>query len=115
MSSLNNSTQSARKRIAKLVAVVATLDYVCSGTLLRRRLTCGKKRCCCKATLPKLHGPYYYWSRMHRGKLVQRVLSASQADLIARAIHHHKIVERILRRWEQETVRMMQSQKQFDH
>lgn len=90
-------------RIAALKRRLANFDYVCSGTLLRRSLICGKDNCRCKARPPALHGPYYYWSRRHGGRLLQKVLSSSQAKLVGRAIRNYRQCLRLLRRWEAQT------------
>ena len=99
------------KRIAALRVRLAAFDFLCSGTLLRRRLICGKDPCCCKAKPPSLHGPYYYWSHRQDGRLLQRVLPAAQAKWMQRAIRNHRRTLRLLRLWEKETVRMMERQK----
>lgn len=99
------------KRIAALRNQFVGFDYVCSGTLLRRVLVCGKPNCRCKAEPPVLHGPYYYWSRRQKGRVVQKVLSAEQAQLVRRAIANYRAALRLLRRWEAETARIAQTQR----
>lgn len=56
-----------------------------------------------------LHGPYHYWSRRHSGRLVQRVLTTAQAQIVGRAIRNYKNIRRILLRWEQETVQLIET------
>ena len=56
-----------------------------------------------------LHGPYHYWSRRHGGRLVQRGLTAAQAKVVGRAIRNYKSIRHILLRWEQETVKIIET------
>jgi len=48
------------------------------GTVLERRIRCGKQGCRCGAEPPQLHGPYYQWTRKLNGKTQTRLLSAAQ-------------------------------------
>lgn len=102
---MSKSSGSFRKRIAILQRRIAGFDYVCSGNLRQRYSVCGTENCRCKARSPEPHGPYYYWSRLLGGKVVQRVLSREQADIVARGIANYREVRELLRKWEEETVR----------
>jgi hypothetical protein len=64
------------RRIAKAIAQVG---FVLPGTLLERHLTCTHPGCACHADPPRLHGPYWYWTRKVNAKTVSRVLSPEQA------------------------------------
>lgn len=96
-----------KEHVAGLKARLAVLDYICTGNLSRRYAVCGTKNCRCKAQPPQRHGPYYYWSRLQDGKLVQRVLSREDAAIVKRGIKNHGAVKALLRRWEKETVRVL--------
>ena len=51
------------------------LTPLCSGNLYERYTPCGKKNCRCQdRENPKLHGPYYVWTRNIDGKQVSRTL-----------------------------------------
>lgn len=68
---------------AKLAAILARLDhagFALPGTLIERRIRCGKRNCRCAADPPALHGPYYQWTRKHDGKTVTLNLTPDQAD-----------------------------------
>lgn len=99
------------KRIALLRGRIARFDFVCSGNLRRRYAVCGTKNCRCKAQPPALHGPYYYWSRLLGGKVVQRVLSAEDAEVVAQGIENYREARELLRKWEEETVRIMETSR----
>lgn len=102
------SSGSFNKRIVALQRRIADFDYVCSGNLRQRYAVCGTVNCRCKAQPPEPHGPYYYWSRLLGGKVVQRVLSREQADIVARGIANYRDVRELLRKWEEETVRSIE-------
>jgi hypothetical protein len=87
------------------------MNYVCSGNLRRRTLVCGKPNCRCKADPPVLHGPYYYWSRLAGGRVVQKILSAEEARLVKAAIANYRKALKLLRRWETETFKIVKQQK----
>jgi hypothetical protein len=42
-------------------------------------MRCRASGCHCHADPPRLHGPYWYWTRKVAAKTVSRVLSADQA------------------------------------
>lgn len=92
-----------------LKARLLRFDYVCSGNLQRRYMVCGTKNCRCKAQPPARHGPYYYWSRFLGGKVVQRVLSQEDAEIVARGIANYRAAKALLRNWEDETVRVLRA------
>lgn len=68
---------------------------------------CGTPNCRCKKDPAQRHGPYYYWSRRKGGRLVQKVLSGSQAKTIARGIRNYRTIREILRNWEEQTLRIV--------
>jgi hypothetical protein len=98
-------------KILSLKRQLASLDHICTGTLVRRSLICGKNNCRCKAKPAALHGPYYYWSRRLGGRLVSRVVSPSQAKIIGKAIRNYRHALQILRKWEAQTVSVLARQK----
>jgi len=55
------------------------VGFALPGTLLCRRMSCGKPGCCCQAVPPRLHGPYHQWTRKIGGKTVTRRLTDEQA------------------------------------
>jgi hypothetical protein len=100
-----------KKLIASLKRRLVRFDHICSGTLLRRSLICGKANCRCKAAPPALHGPYYYWSRRHGGRIVSKVLSTSQAKIVEKAIRNYRRALQLLRKWEAQTIKIIEQQK----
>lgn len=61
-----------------LAEALAQIDGLPPGSVVVRRMRCGKSACACKADPPVLHGPYTQWTRTVRGKTVTRFLTAGQ-------------------------------------
>jgi hypothetical protein len=102
--------QQARERIASIRAALAQVDYLCSGTLLKRMMKCGKTNCRCQDDPAARHGPYYEWGRMKGGKLVHRYVSAQQAQILRTAIANYRKMKKLMRLWETETERLIDSE-----
>jgi hypothetical protein len=97
-------------RIVHIREAIQAVDYLCSGTLLRRMKLCGKAGCRCAQDPAARHGPYYEWGHMQGGKLVHRMVSARQAALLRTAIKNYRTVRRLLRAWEAETERVIEAE-----
>src|SRR5688572_24423846 len=97
----------ARQRIARIQEQIRALDDLASGTLVRRIKLCGRPGCRCARDQGARHGPYYEWGRMKNGRLVNRMVSPQEAILIRRAIANYRAVRRLLRAWENQTVRVI--------
>ena len=93
----------ARRRIADIRATLNAMDHLCSGTLQRRMMICGKPGCRCSHDPAARHGPYYQWAHMKGGKLVSRMVSLEQAALLRLAIANYRKARKLMRAWEKET------------
>lgn len=93
-----------RQRTAKLRRRIDAMDYSSSGTLHSRTRPCGKSNCRCAADTDAWHGPYHDWTRRKDGRLVHRAVTPAQARLIEQAIANRREIERLLARWEDESV-----------
>ena len=101
----------AHERIAGIRRQIGAIDYACSGTLLTRMKLCGKASCRCAQDPKHRHGPYSEWNRLLKGRLVHRVVSPAQVRFLRRAIGNQRKVQRLLRRWEGESVRVLEAQE----
>ena len=104
-------SKASRTRIARIQTRVGAMDYVCSGTLVRRWKLCGKANCRCAQDPDSRHGPYYEWGYMEGGKQVHRMVSPEQAKLLRSAIANYRTILDLLRAWETQTVRIMEAKK----
>ena len=74
-------------------------------------MSCGRHCCGCKNDEDQRHGPYYYWSHLKHGKLITQLLSPAQAQIVQQAIINYKAIKAILRVWERETIKVLQTLK----
>jgi hypothetical protein len=102
--------EEARERIAKIQAILSAMDYLCSGTLVRRMMRCGKPNCRCAQDRQARHGPYYEWGHMKGGKLVHRMVSPEQAAFLRLAIANYRKAKKLMRAWENETERLLNAE-----
>ena len=65
----------ARAGLRRIRAELAATGPAVPGSVEVRRLRCGKAACACRATPPRLHGPYNVWTRKVAGRTVTRVLT----------------------------------------
>jgi hypothetical protein len=57
---------------------LAEIDGVLPGSVVVRRMRCGKLGCACHDDPPTLHGPYIQWTRTTGGRTVTRYLSQEE-------------------------------------
>lgn len=57
---------------------LAGIDGLLPGSVITRRMRCGKQGCACNDDPPALHGPYIQWTRTVAGKTVTRYLTPDQ-------------------------------------
>lgn len=98
----------ARERIAEIHRNLATLQYLSSGTLLKRTKLCGNPRCHCATDRAARHGPYYEWSYLKGGKLRHRTLTAEQAERMQLAIANYRKAKKLLKVWEAQSLRLIE-------
>jgi hypothetical protein len=102
--------RAAQERITQLRERIQAIDRLCSGSLLRRTKMCGKAGCRCAEDPTARHGPYYEWGRMKGGRLVHRMVSPAQAALLREAIANYRMLRRLLRTWEAETIKLIEAE-----
>lgn len=100
-------SKTAAGRIARIREQILTVELLCPGSLVTRYNTCGKAGCRCAQDPAARHGPYYIWSRREEGRLVQTVVSASEAKALKRAIGNHRKVLDLLVRWGRESAKLI--------
>ncbi len=73
------------------IIVEGPILYGCVSTL---KSSCGKPNCACKANPPKLHGPYYQWSGVIKGRITSRKISKDVAEECQRKINNYKKLQK---------------------
>ena len=72
------SHQAEAEKIAAELAAIAATGMVLPGSITERRTRCGRPNCACHADPPRLHGPYWQWTRKITAKTICRWLSPDQ-------------------------------------
>jgi hypothetical protein len=72
------SHQAEASKIAAELAAIAATGMVLPGSITQRRTRCGRRNCGCHADPPRLHGPYWQWTRKVAAKTTGRWLSTDQ-------------------------------------
>jgi hypothetical protein len=73
---------------------------VLPGSITQRRTRCGRRNCGCHADPPRLHGPYWQWTRKIAAKTICRWLSADQHRDYAPWIDNDRRLRELLTRLE---------------
>jgi len=92
----DNDLQRKLRSYAKLYREVKQqiheVGFICGGSLVERRMTCGNPKCPCSRDPEKLHGPYRQLSWKEKGKSVSRFLSSDETALYREWIdNRHKL------------------------
>ena len=74
------SHQAQARQIASELTAIAATGMVLPGSISQRRTRCGRDGCGCHADPPRLHGPYWQWTRKVAAKTVCRWLSPAQRE-----------------------------------
>jgi hypothetical protein len=72
------SHQAEASQIAAELAAIAATGMVLAGSITQRRTRCGHRNCGCHADPPRLHGPYWQWTRKVAARTICRWLSEDQ-------------------------------------
>ena len=72
------ATRPRPSKIAAELAAIAATGMVLPGSITQRRTRCGRRNCACHADPPRLHGPYWQWTRKIAAKTIGRWLSHDQ-------------------------------------
>jgi hypothetical protein len=98
----------SREKIAAIQKSIGAMEYLSSGTLLKRMKICGNPRCHCATNPAARHGPYYEWSYLKGGKLRHRTLTPAQAEIMRLAIANYRKTKKLLRAWEAQTLTLIE-------
>jgi hypothetical protein len=70
--------QAEAEKIAAELAAIAATGMILPGSITERRTRCGRRNCACHADPPRLHGPYWQWTRKIAAKTTGRWLTPDQ-------------------------------------
>jgi hypothetical protein len=89
------------KNFVELKRELGATTFFCKGTVLKRMMKCGQKRCACHKDPAKRHGPYFEWTYKEKGKTVNRRLRQEEAPIYEEATKQFRKLHSVLRRMEQ--------------
>ena len=84
------------RRFQVLKAALSEVGPFRRGSIQQRLMPCGKSGCRCQANPPKLHGPYYQWTRKIAGKTVTVRLTTGQARLVRKWVANARQIDRLI-------------------
>ena len=90
------SADADARRYEELKRAVAEIGLVRRGSLVKRFMPCGRPGCRCQADPPRLHGPYWQWTRKVRGKTETVRVQPEDASLMKRWIGNGRRLDRIV-------------------
>jgi hypothetical protein len=94
------------KRYEELKRSVLGVGPFRRGSVVRRFMPCGKPGCRCQADPPRLHGPYYQWTRKLAGKTVTVRLTEQEAELLGEWIANGRRLDQLLADMDQVCLRL---------
>lgn len=87
---------SYRAELERLTKELAGVGFFSAGSLVERYTRCGKEGCGCQASPPRLHGPYWQWSRADGRKTVTRRVSDHEVPLYQEGIANRRRLRRLV-------------------
>jgi hypothetical protein len=89
------------------------IDGVLPGSVVVRRMRCGKPGCACKGDPPALHGPYIQWTRTVHGKTVTRFLSEDQLARYQSWFDNARRLKELIAKLEIASVHALEAERQL--
>jgi len=100
--------EQAREIAAELARIARSAD-VLPGSITERRTRCGRPTCACHKDPPRLHGPYWHWTRKVNNKTVGSYLTKGQAQETQRWIDNDRRIRELLARLEAIGIQRLQA------
>jgi hypothetical protein len=101
--------------IAKQLAEIARSGQVLPGSISERRTRCGRANCACHGDPPRLHGPYWHWTRKVAAKTVGRYLSEDEAGDYGSWIDNDRRLRELVGRLEALGVAALEADERTSH
>ena len=81
-----NTPRNVPSQVTQLASVLGQPQPMRRGSIIERRMRCGRPTCPCQQDLQARHGPYFALSWAVGGKTRTRYLAAEQVGLLRRQI-----------------------------
>jgi hypothetical protein len=95
---------------AAIIEALNEVGFVLPGSLVRREVRCGRADCRCHEEPPRLHGPYWSWTRKVRAKTVTRLLSDEQLETYRPWLDNARRIKALLRELESISMAIVDSE-----
>ena len=95
---LDAALERLEQRHRALLCELTDIGLVLRGSIAKRMTRCGQPTCGCKASPPKLHGPYYVWTRKVAGKTVTAHIPPEAAGRCQEWSRNMRKMDRIVRK-----------------
>jgi hypothetical protein len=102
------------RQIASELAKLARTAQVLPGSIQERLMRCGRAGCACHADPPRLHGPYWQWTRKVAGKTVTRYISPQTASDYERWLENDRRIRELVGRLEALGIAHLEAQQHRD-
>lgn len=103
---MSRARQADERRYEELKRQIADVPPIRRGSVVRRFMPCGKPGCRCQAKPPRLHGPYYQWTRKVQGRTVTVRINHAQAKLLREWIKNARRLDGLVRQMESLSLRL---------
>jgi hypothetical protein len=102
------------RQIAAELAKLARTAQVLPGSIQERLMRCGRTGCACHSHPPRLHGPYWQWTRKVAGKTVTRYISSQTASDYQSWLENDRRIRELVGRLEALGIAHLEAQQHHD-
>ena len=93
---LQRRLQECQTEYEAIKARIAEIGFICTGSLVKRWMACGKPNCRCSTDPSQRHGPYYQLSWKEAAVTVSRRLPIEHAHLYEEWITNRRRLESLM-------------------
>lgn len=107
--------QRYQRQFEALRAELTELGFFCKGTILARRMRCGKTTCACQSDPAQRHGPYFEWTYKVKGKTMSLHLQPKEAQVYQEGTAQWRRLRKLLARMENLSRRAIERKARTTH
>ncbi|MHB8351659.1 MAG: DUF6788 family protein [Thermoplasmata archaeon] len=101
-------SRALRREFERHRGELSRVGFFLRGSVVRRFMPCGRAGCRCQGSPPRLHGPYYQWTRKVRGKTVTVRLTPEVARVYLAWIKNGRGLDDLLAKMEKVSERAVE-------
>ncbi len=107
-------TARQERALERIRAELAELGPCLPGSVVVRTGRCGKEACSCRATPPRLHGPFRSWTRKVANKTVTRLLSEDQLSDYQVLLDNHRRLKALVHELEELSLAIVERDSRWE-